>query len=269
MSNQPETNETPATGYTPAPRKVGLPRFFELLGRDLWPLYKSSILCVAGFLPGTALAILGMMGGSALLTVAGGVLGGLLGGPFLSGMIDTVLRALRDEPGYWWHTYRMAWKQNWRESLLPGAGAGFCLGLWAFLLYALPDLENVPISVWICMVLGIFFLLVFCLYLFAQVVLVSVSQTERLKNAALFMIGFLPRTLAAGAVLCIYWGVMLAWMPYTIPVVLILGFWLPCTLALQIIYPALDKAFHLEKTITARREDEINDLMEQHGHTSV
>mgnify|MGYP000296691679 FL=1 len=52
---------------------------------------------------------------------------------------------------------------------------------------------------------------------------------------------------------------MLAWMPYTIPVVLILGFWLPCTLALQIIYPALDKAFHLEKTITARREDEIND----------
>ena len=116
---------------------------------------------------------------------------------------------------------------------------------------------------------GIFFLLVFCLYLFAQVVLVSVSQAERLKNAALFMIGFLPRTLAAGAVLCIYWGVMLAWMPYTIPVVLILGFWLPCTLALQIIYPALDKAFHLEKTITARREDEINDLMEQHGHTSV
>ena len=80
MSNQPETNETPATGYTPAPRKVGLPRFFELLGRDLWPLYKSSILCVAGFLPGTALAILGMMGGSALLTVVGGVLGGLLGG---------------------------------------------------------------------------------------------------------------------------------------------------------------------------------------------
>ena len=65
------------------------------------------------------------------------------------------------------------------------------------------------------------------------------------------------------------YALVLAWMPYTIPVVLILGFWLPCTLALQIIYPALDKAFHLEKTITARRADEINDLMEQHGHTSV
>ena len=26
-------------------RKVGAARFFELLGRDLWPFYKASILC--------------------------------------------------------------------------------------------------------------------------------------------------------------------------------------------------------------------------------
>ena len=94
MSNQPETNETAAPVQG---RKVGLPRFFELMGRDLWPLYKSSFLCVLGFLPGTVLAVLGMMGHSALLTVVGGVLAGLVGGPFLSCMMDTVLRALRDE----------------------------------------------------------------------------------------------------------------------------------------------------------------------------
>ena len=251
------------------PRKKGLARLFEILSRDLDGIFLSGALAMLVCVPAAILAGIALWLGSLPLCLLSGAVGGLIAAPVFCGMLDTILRALRDEPGYWWHTYRMAWKQNWRESLLPGAGAGFCLGLWAFLLYALPDLENVPISVWICMVLGIFFLLVFCLYLFAQVVLVSVSQTERLKNAALFMIGFLPRTLAAGAVLCIYWGVMLAWMPYTIPVVLILGFWLPCTLALQIIYPALDKAFHLEKTITARREDEINDLMEQHGHTSV
>ena len=79
MSNQPETNETPATGYTPVPRKVGLPRFFELLGRDLWAFYRASFLCLLGFLPGTALAVFGQMGGSALLTVLGGLLGGLFG----------------------------------------------------------------------------------------------------------------------------------------------------------------------------------------------
>ena len=173
-------------------RKVGAARFFELLGRDLWPFYKASILCVLGFAPGYAAVLFSTMAASLPLCLLSGAVGGLIAAPVFCGMLDTILRALRDEPGYWWHTYRMAWKQNWRESLLPGAGAGFCLGLWAFLLYALPDLENVPISVWICMVLGIFFLLVFCLYLFAQVVLVSVSQAERLKNAALFMIGFFP-----------------------------------------------------------------------------
>ena len=71
MSN--ETNETPVQG-----RKVGIARFFELLGRDLWPLYKSGILCVLGFLPGTALAVFGMMAGSALLTAVGGVVGSAL-----------------------------------------------------------------------------------------------------------------------------------------------------------------------------------------------
>ena len=135
MSN--ETNETPSQG-----RKVGIARFFELLGRDLWPLYKSGILCVLGFLPGTALAVFGMMAGSALLTVVGGVVGGLVGGPFLSGMIDTVLRALRDEPGYWWNTYKRAWKQNWRQSLVPGALLGLFVGSWAWMLRAQAESGN-------------------------------------------------------------------------------------------------------------------------------
>ena len=149
MSN--ETNETPVQG-----RKVGIARFFELLGRDLWPLYKSGILCVLGFLPGTALAVFGMMAGSALLTVVGGVVGGLIGGPFLSGMIDTVLRALRDEPGYWWNTYKRAWKQNWRQSLVPGALLGLFVGSWAWMLRAQAESGNTSTALWVASFAGIF-----------------------------------------------------------------------------------------------------------------
>ena len=148
MSN--ETNETPSQG-----RKVGIARFFELLGRDLWPLYKSGILCVLGFLPGPALAVFGMMAGSALLTVVGGVVGGLVGGPFLSGMIDTVLRALRDEPGYWWNTYKRAWKQNWRQSLVPGALLGLFVGSWAWMLRAQAESGNTSTALWVASIAGI------------------------------------------------------------------------------------------------------------------
>ncbi len=250
-------------------RKVGAARFFELLGRDLWPFYKASILCVLGFAPGYAAVLFSTMAASLPLCLLSGAVGGLIAEPVFCGMLDTILRALRDEPGYWWHTYRMAWKQNWRESLLPGAGAGFCLGLWAFCC--------TPCLIWKTCLSRYGSAWCLASSFFAGVLPVSVcagGSGQRVPGgAAEKRRAVHDRIFAAhpgaGAVLCIYWGVMLAWMPYTIPAALILGFWLPCTLALQIIYPALDKAFHLEKTITARREDEINDLMEQHGHTSV
>ena len=263
MSNQPETNETPATGYTPAPRKVGLPRFFELLGRDFWPLYKSSILCVAGFLPGTALAILGMMGGSALLTVVGGVLGGLLGGPFLSGMIDTVLRALRDEPGYWWHTYKRAWKQNWKQSLLPGALLGLFVGSWSWMLRAQAMAGNTSTALWVASLAGIFVCTGFFSWLLAQVPLVDLPLPQLAKNAGLMFFGFFPRTLAAALVLAVYWGLTLLYLPATILVIAVFGFWLPVTVAMMILYEGLNKVFKLEETLAARRDAEIEERMAQ------
>ncbi len=259
MSNQPETHET---NHTPAQgRKVGLPRFFELLGRDLWPLYKSSFLCVLGFLPGTALAILGMMGRSALLTVLGGVLAGLVGGPFLSGMIDTVLRALRDEPGYWWHTYKRAWKQNWKQSLVPGALLGLFVGSWAWMLRTQAESGNTSTAVWVASLVGIFVCTGFFAWLLAQVPLVDLPLPQIAKNAGLMFFGFFPRTVAAALVLALYWGAILLYMPLTIIFVVVFGFWLPVTIAMMILYEGLDKVFKLEETLAARRDAEIEERM--------
>ena len=256
MSN--ETNETPIQG-----RKVGIARFFELLGRDLWPLYKSGILCVLGFLPGTALAVFGMMAGSALLTVVSGVVGGLVGGPFLSGMIDTVLRALRDEPGYWWNTYKRAWKQNWRQSLVPGALLGLFVGSWSWMLRAQALAGNTSTALWVASLAGIFVCTGFFSWLLAQVPLVDLPLPQLAKNAGLMFFGFFPRTLAAALVLAVYWGLTLLYLPATILVIVVFGFWLPVTVAGMILYPGLDKVFRLEETLAARRDAEIEERMEQ------
>lgn len=248
------------------PRKVGAARFFELMGRDLWPFYKASILCCVGFVPAFLAVLFGILAGAVWISVLGGVLGGLIAAPFLCGMMDTVLRALRDEPGYWWHTYRNAWKQNWRESLVPGALAGGVLGLWAWVLMALPDMENVPTSVWVCMVVGGAVLVGFFTYVFAQLVLVSLPLPRLLRNSALFFLGFFPRTLAATLVQCVYWVPILMYMPYTLPVLLVTGFWLPVVIALQILYPGLDRAFNLESTIRQRRDEELQDIMAQRSN---
>lgn len=244
-------------------RKVGVARFFEVLGRDLWPLYKSSFLCVLGFLPGTALAVFGMMAGSALLTVVGGVVGGLVGGPFLSGMIDTVLRALRDEPGYWWNTYKRAWKQNWKQSLAPGALLGLFVGGWAWMLRAQAESGNTSTTMWVASLVGIFVCTGFFAWLLAQVPLVDLPLVQIAKNAGLMFFGFFPRTVAAALVLGAYWGATLLFLPATIITILAFGFWLPVTIALMIVYPGLDKVFKLEETLNARRDAEIEERMAQ------
>ena len=248
MSN--ETNETPVQG-----RKVGIARFFELLGRDLWPLYKSGILCVLGFLPGTALAVFGMMAGSALLTVVGGVVGGLVGGPFLSGMIDTVLRALRDEPGYWWVTYRRAWKRNAKASLLPGAICGLLLAMEIFTAF---HIETGSVAVMVAIFVALILLAGIAQYLYAQVALVDLPFSSLLKNSLMLFLGYLPRSALGILWQGLYWAAIALFWPLSGAVLILTSLWFPCSLSLLAIYPALNKSFDLEAKIKAMRDAQLD-----------
>ena len=252
MSNQPETNETAAPVQG---RKVGLPRFFELMGRDLWPLYKSSFLCVLGFLPGTVLAVLGMMGHSALLTVVGGVLAGLAGGPFLSCMMDTVLRALRDEPGYWWVTYRRAWKRNAKAALLPGAICGLLLAMEIFTAF---HTETGSVAVTVAIFVALILLAGIAQYLYAQVALVDLPFSSLLKNSLMLFLGYLPRSALGILWQGLYWAAIALFWPLSGAVLILTSLWFPCSLSLLAIYPALNKSFDLEAKIKAMRDAQLD-----------
>lgn len=265
-NTQPSAAQESAPSGGSTTGKVGVARFFELMGRDLWSFYKASILCCVGVVPAFLAVFFGIMSGAVWISLLGGALGGLIAAPFLCGIFDTVLRALRDVPGYWWHTYRNAWKQNWRDALAPGALAGGVLGLWSWVLTALPDMDGVPTSVWVCMIVSGAVLVGFFTYVFAQLVLVSLPLPKLLKNSGLFFLGFFPRTLAATLVQCVYWVPVLLYMPYTLPVLLVTGFWLPVTIGLQILYPALNRAFALESTIRQRRDAELEQIMAEREH---
>ena len=244
-------------------RKVGAARFFELLGRDLWPFYKASILCVLGFAPGYAAVLFSAMAASLPLCLLSGAVGGLIAAPVFCGMLDTILRALRDEPGYWWNTYKRAWKQNWRQSLVPGALLGLFVGSWAWMLRAQAESGNTSTALWVASFAGIFVCTGFFAWLLAQVPLVDLPLAQIAKNAGLMFFGFFPRTAAAALVLALYWGATLLYLPATILTILAFGFWLPVTIALMIVYPGLEKVFKLEETINARRAAEIEERMAQ------
>jgi hypothetical protein len=85
--------------------------------------------------------------------------GGILAGPVLVGMYDTVLRALRDEAGYWWVTYRKAFKRNFKASILPGVLYCVVVTLQIFLVYFCFNMlyhgTNVGVPLWVATVLNL------------------------------------------------------------------------------------------------------------------
>ena len=125
--------DKPGPGVSPdAPRKKGAARFFEILGRDFSTIWLAGILAMLGGLPFAAGVWFAVETHSLVPLVIAGVLGGMIAAPQIVGLNDTILRTLRDEPGYWWETYRRTWKRNLKESLLPGAVCGLLLAMEIF-----------------------------------------------------------------------------------------------------------------------------------------
>ena len=256
--------DKPGPGISPnAPRKKGAARYFEVLARDFSTFWMAGLLAMISSLPFALGLWFAVTTHSLIPMLLAGILGGMLAAPQIVGLNDTVLRALRDEPGYWWNTYKRAWKQNWRQSLVPGALLGLFVGSWAWMLRAQAESGNTSTALWVASFAGIFVCTGFFTWLLAQVPLVDLPLAQIAKNAGLMFFGFFPRTAAAALVLALYWGATLLYLPATILTILAFGFWLPVTIALMIVYPGLEKVFKLEETINARRAAEIEERMAQ------
>ena len=117
------------------PRKTGIFRLWETLSWDFWDLFRAGFLALLGCAPFLLEVAYSLSAHVLIYAPAAGLLGGAIAGPELCGLADTVLRGLQDEPGFWWHTYRRAWRQNAGACLLPGAVGGCLLSTQVFLLF--------------------------------------------------------------------------------------------------------------------------------------
>ena len=249
--------DKPGPGVSPdAPRKKGAARFFEILGRDFSTIWMAGLLALISSLPFALLLWLAVSTHSMIPMLAAGILGGMIAAPQIVGLNDTILRSLRDEPGFWWTTYRRAWKRNAKASLLPGATGGLLLAMQIFTVF------HYDISVGVVpgalLAVGLFLLLGLAEFLFAQVALLEMPFAGMLKNSLFLFLGYLPRAALGVLWQFVYWIVILLLWPISGFALLITGFWLPALLTMQAIYPVLDKAFDLERQIKAKRDAELD-----------
>lgn len=249
--------DRPGPGVSPdAPRKKGAARFAEVLGRDFLSFYLAGLLALVSALPLVLGLWFSIVTHAVVPLVLTGVLGGMLAAPQFCGLLDTILRSLRDEPGFWWTTYRRAWKRNAKASLLPGAIFGLVLCMQIFTVAHYDLASGVVLGA--LLVVGIFLLLCLAQFMFAQVVLMEMSFGGMLKNALFLFLGYLPRAALGAVWQLVYWGAVILFWPISGFVLVITGFWLPALLTLLAIYPVLNKAFDLERQIKELRDAELN-----------
>ncbi len=164
-------------------------------------------------------------------------------------MIDTVLRALRDRARLLVEHLKRAWKQNWRQSLVPGALFGPVCGQLGWMLRAQALAGNTSTALWVASLAGIFVCTGFFQLAAGAGAAGGSAAAPACQKRRADVLRLLPRTLAAALVLAVYWGLTLLYLPATILTILAFGFWLPVTVAGMILYPGLDKVFRLEETL--------------------
>ena len=237
--------DKPGPGISPnAPRKKGAARF-----------WMAGLLAMISSLPFALGLWFAVTTHSLIPMLLAGILGGMLAAPQIVGLNDTVLRALRDEPGYWWVTYRRAWKRNAKAALLPGAICGLLLAMEIFTAF---HIETGSVAVMVAIFVALILLAGIAQYLYAQVALVDLPFSSLLKNSLMLFLGYLPRSALGILWQGLYWAAIALFWPLSGAVLILTSLWLPCSLSLLAIYPALNKSFDLEAKIKAMRDAQLD-----------
>ena len=248
--------DKPGPGISPnAPRKKGAARYFEVLTRDFSTFWMAGLLAMISSLPFALGLWFAVTTHSLIPMLLAGILGGMLAAPQIVGLNDTVLRALRDEPGYWWVTYRRAWKRNAKAALLPGAICGLLLAMEIFTAF---HTETGSVAVMVTIFVALILLAGIAQYLYAQVALVDLPFSSLLKNSLMLFLGYLPRSALGILWQGLYWAAIALFWPLSGAVLILTSLWLPCSLSLLAIYPALNKSFDLEAKIKAMRDAQLD-----------
>lgn len=234
--------------YNDAERQTGFNRYRQLLHNRFFRWLRVNLLTLLGLLPLLGALFFGAVSGRAELLLPGSIAGGMIFGPFLAGMYDSILRGLRDDPRLWWDTYTLSWKQNWRDSLLPGAVLGLMLGLYTFIALRLFWWSDAapPAGVVAVYLAALLVMLVLNSLYWPQLVLFRQRPMVRIRNGILFMMKHFWRVIGAAVVQLAYWLLFILFSPAALMLLPVLGIWYIVFLSQFLIYEQMDEVFQIE-----------------------
>lgn len=236
--------------YSEDRRQVGFNRYKQLLSRHAKEWLVLNAVTLLGVLPLAAAILFAIATSSILVLIPGCVIGGMIFGPFLSGLYDSILRRMRDDPMPWRMNYAKSWKQNAKASLIPGAVLGLAVGLYCFMgMLFWWAAVTPPLSTIVLYLLSmVVFLSVVNLY-WPQLVLFDQSSGIRLRNCLLFAIQNFSKVLGAAVLQVLLMVFLLLFAPWTILTLPVIGIWYPVFFSQHMLYDRMNAAYDIENSI--------------------
>lgn len=245
-----------------APQKKGLARYFEILFRDFGAFWRSYLITAACFIPCIIAVLFGLLFhqylGMVLIAAVVYILGSFLCGPALLAQHAVIVKAVRDIPGYMWHDYKKAWKENAKQARPVGVAIMVLLALECISVYFYLAMDKINI---IMVALVLFCLLILTsasLLIFLQMIFLALPVPGMVKNSLLMTFGYAKRTIPAALFVLVptifFAGFVpvVAWMP-----LLLLGFPMMLTLAAdQCLWPVMEQTFHITEQQAAKKAEE-------------
>ncbi|MBQ8238520.1 MAG: hypothetical protein IJZ39_10285 [Oscillospiraceae bacterium] len=235
--------------YNEERRQVGFNRYKQLLSRHFKEWLVINAITLLGALPLVGGILISIAASSILLLIPCSALGGMIFGPFLSGLYDSMLRRMRDDVMPWRMNYAKSWKQNALGSLLPGAILGVMTGLFCFMgmLFwwaVVPPALSTIVLYLLSMLLA---LTIVNLY-WPQLVLFRQSGFIRLRNCLLFTLQNFLRVFGTALLQLGYFAFFLLFAPWTLLVLPVIGIWYPVFFSQHLLYDRLNDAFEIEES---------------------
>ncbi len=239
-------------------RLTGMSRFTELLDRDFKRYFLVNLLTVIASLPLIAGITYAVLSSSVLILIPSCIIGGCLFGPALSGMYDCIIRSLRDAPGKWFDNYKLAMKQNFKSSILPGILVSLLLGSYIFTAAIFVWKQSIPsIGTILVLVAGLLILSMIITVYWPQLVLFKQSQSQRLINCVLFIARYLWKVLGCSVLQIAYWLVIILFLPWSVLVLPLVGFWFILLVVNFLLYSSFNEAFSIEDSIAEAFPDQV------------
>jgi len=254
----------PGPGVDPdEPRKKGIKRFFEVLGRDFGGFVMLNLFYCVFMLVPLILFLFSSFGMPAYVFILALVAAIPMGGVYCT-IVYCITKMLRDDPEYVWYDIKRKFVQYFKQGIIPGTLYTAYLFGQIFFIFALMAPEGFDVVSLTLMVISLTVIGMVTPYIFIQIAYVELSLIQIIKNSFILALINAPRSFMGSFMGNLIWFIFWLLIPlslFAVPIMLLIAFSLSWLMCLMWVWPRVDKQFNIEDTLRERYDKKLEDKM--------